>query len=394
MQADNTGFQTTSGSFQLERYPHLASGQGKQQPLRAWDAADEYLLQYLWQQPQLTPDSRILLLNDSFGALCVALHGYDTQVSSDSHLALQGCRRNFAINALPAEQTTFLNSLEDYQGPLDIVLVKVPKTLALLEEQLYRLRPHIDSNTLIVAAAMAKNIHNNTLKLFDKIIGTTTTSLAKKKARLIFCRAEPEHWQGNSPYPSYYTLENSHYRIGNHANVFSRASLDIGTRLFIEHLPSDSSARDIIDLGCGNGIVGLLAAEKNPAAKLHFYDESYMALASAQENFTAAFGNQRSADFRADNCLASAPAHSADLVLNNPPFHQQHAVGDHIAWQMFKDSHRVLRSDGELWVIGNRHLNYHNKLKRLFGNCQQIACNSKFVVLKACKRIKSSKPKP
>jgi 16S rRNA (guanine1207-N2)-methyltransferase len=53
---------------------------------------------------------------------------------------------------------------------------------------------------------------------------------------------------------------------------------------------------------------------------------------------------------------------------------------------MFSDAHRVLRSNGQLWVIGNRHLAYHAKLKRIFGNCDIIGSNSKFVVFRATRK--------
>jgi len=72
-----------------------------------------------------------------------------------------------------------------------------------------------------------------------------------------------------------------------------------------------------------------------------------------------------------------------DLILCNPPFHQGHVIGDHIAWQMFAQSKKQLRKDGELWIVGNRHLQYHIKLKKIFGNCRQVAGNAKFVMLAA-----------
>ena len=87
-----------------------------------------------------------------------------------------------------------------------------------------------------------------------------------------------------------------------------------------------------------------------------------------------------------NNCLDDVPVGAADRILCNPPFHQLQAITDHIAWQMFSDAHRVLPQGGELWIVGNRHLDYHNKLKRLFGNAQVVASNSKFVILKAIKR--------
>jgi 16S rRNA (guanine1207-N2)-methyltransferase len=77
---------------------------------------------------------------------------------------------------------------------------------------------------------------------------------------------------------------------------------------------------------------------------------------------------------------------SIDLVVNNPPFHQANVIGDAIAWQMFIDARRVLRKDAALYVVGNRHLGYHTKVKKVFGNCEMITSNRKFVVLKAVKQ--------
>ncbi len=75
-----------------------------------------------------------------------------------------------------------------------------------------------------------------------------------------------------------------------------------------------------------------------------------------------------------------------DLVVCNPPFHEGQAIGDHIAWRMFKQSYDRLQPDGQLWVVGNKHLQYHAKLKRLFGNSRQIHSDNKFVVYAATKQ--------
>ena len=150
-------------------------------------------------------------------------------------------------------------------------------------------------------------------------------------------------------------------------------------------MPIDPQFRNIVDLGCGNGVIGIVAAAFNPAAELLFRDESYMAVASADANFRDAFGGSRSARFEVADCLQGVPRHSQDLVLINPPFHQQHSVGDAISWRMLKDARGVLRDGGELRLVGNRHLGYHAKLKKLFGNCETVDSNKKFVVLKARK---------
>jgi 23S rRNA (guanine1835-N2)-methyltransferase len=71
------------------------------------------------------------------------------------------------------------------------------------------------------------------------------------------------------------------------------------------------------------------------------------------------------------------------LIVCNPPFHQQHTVGDYIALSMFKQAKRVLKKSGEFWVIGNRHLDYLQSLKKLFGQVSLVASNPKFVIIKA-----------
>lgn len=373
------------GAFTLHRYPRLAND-----TLRAWDAADEYLLSHLdlnW--PLLFSDKpakeiRVLIINDQFGALSCALHHCDITSLNDSYIATLSLQGNLNQNNLAP--VPIHDGLKPLTGVYDLVVIKVQKSLAQLEDLLHKLRPHLNAQSTIVGAAMVKLIHRSTLSLFDQILGTTTTSLAKKKARLIFCQFEEDKQPPNNPYPSSFYLEQQQWQIYSHANVFSQGKLDIGCRFFIEHLPHSNDQQTIIDLGCGNGVVGLTAAKLNPKATVEFYDESAMAIASAQLNYQNIYADPANARFVIDDCLSQRAPNSADIILNNPPFHQQNVVGDAIAWRMFKQSHKTLRPNGELWVIGNRHLDYPQKLKKLFGNCKTVANNKKFVILKALKQ--------
>jgi 16S rRNA (guanine1207-N2)-methyltransferase len=141
----------------------------------------------------------------------------------------------------------------------------------------------------------------------------------------------------------------------------------------------------VVDLGCGNGVVGTSVALADPDAEVLFVDESFQAVASAEATFKAN-GVPGHAEFRVGDGLAGVPSGSVDLVLNNPPFHSHQAMTDATAWRMFTGARRTLRPGGELWVVGNRHLGYHVKLRKLFGNCRLVASDPKFVVLKAVKR--------
>ena len=376
------------GEFTLHRYPIRAK-----ETLRAWDAADELILQHVADiEAHNNSPQNILIINDSCGALATALAPLRPVIISDSFISHQAIQQNLHSNHSDDLQLPLIDCLlspVEYlpkpEVPLDLVIIKITKSLAQLEDQLHRLRPLINEDTQVLAGGMIKAIHTSTLELFGKIIGPTQTSLAKKKARLIHSQPDLSLAPGLNPFPKSLPLPDHQLDIINHASVFSRDKLDIGTRFFLDNIPSSELPRSIIDLGCGNGLLGIAAAKANPNAELILVDESFMAVASAQVNF-ASNHPERQANFHVTDCLTDITDNSADMILNNPPFHQQNAIGDFIAVQMFKDARRVLKTGGELLVIGNRHLGYHVQLKRLFGNCTTQASNKKFVILRCIKR--------
>jgi 16S rRNA (guanine1207-N2)-methyltransferase len=363
-------------TLELDRQPAR-----RDDPLQAFDAADEYLLQQVAEHG-LDPAARVLVLNDGFGALAASLAAHARVTSSgDSHLAALALAANLARNGLAADAVTFVPASEATSGPFDLVLVRVPKTLALLEEQLIRLHGQLAPGARVIAAGMLKHLPRAAGDLLERHIGPVQASLAVKKARLLFATPESRPAVA-SPYPSRYRLDAPPLTLVNHANVFCREGLDIGTRAFLPHLPQGLGQARVADLGCGNGVLALACALANPEARFTLVDESYMAVQSARENWTAAFPERPAAILAADG-LAEQPARSLDLILCNPPFHQQQVVGDFLAWRMFQQARAALSEQGELWLVGNRHLGYHVKLKRLFKRVEQIAATPKFVVLRA-----------
>jgi len=376
--------------------------------LQAWDASDEYLLNHIKKEQLICDNARVLIFNDAFGALttnfCTPLevtlpnkslsNKTDVYCINDSYVSGQGITHNISKNQLDDTNITKLNCLDTLPTNIDVILFKIPKSKSLLIAQLIQIKNSVEQsnsnkNTVFIAADRAKDIHRSTLALFEKHLGTTTTSLAVKKSRLVFCQFDQKQTH-TSPFPTVWPLTNKSlhrdFAICNHANVYAREKLDIGARYFIENLPEVTPNSQVIDLGCGNGVIGLTILANQPTACIQFIDESHMAITSAQVNIETNFpALATQCLFTLNDCLTNIESNSVDLILCNPPFHQQAATTDHIAWQMFKDSHRVLKKGGELRIIGNRQLAYHIKLKRIFGNEKLIASNEKFVTQSAIK---------
>ncbi|WP_405579312.1 methyltransferase [Streptomyces sp. NBC_01190] len=413
-------FSTPWGDLELTRFPAEPREQ-----LRAWDAADEYLLRRL-AGPDAGTDAgpvgggpvgggavgggpadsgpagggpvdlsgEVVIVGDRWGALATALAGRTpttrvTQIS-DSHLGQQATLANLRRNA-PEARVRLLSTRDTSPERTDVLLIRVPKSLALLEDQLHRLAPAVRPETVVVGTGMVSEIHTSTLRLFERILGPTRTSLAVRKARLIHCAPAQAPTSTVNPWPLRYALPDgigplAGRFVTSHAGVFCADRLDIGTRLLLRHLPARSGPDRVVDLGCGNGVVGTAAALANPGSEVLFVDESYQAVASAEATFRANTDPAAKADFLVADALTTLPPDSVDLVLNNPPFHSHRATTDTAARHMFATARAALRPGGELWVVGNRHLGYHLRLRRLFGNCEVVASDPKFVILRAVKR--------
>lgn len=369
----NITFESPYGMLSLKRYPIQ-----KKQVLRAWDAADEYILKELKTQSNDLMNKKILIFNDAFGALCTALSHYNPTVVTDSFVSKSAIKKNFQNNHLTHSSVTILNSLNSLSEPYDIVLIKLPKSMDYLRFFLHKIANHIDEKTNIIVAGMVKSIPKTTWKLLESNLGRTETLLAVKKAKLIKVKADNVHT--SNEYPQVFLQDKTHIKIYNHANVFSKKSLDIGTRFLLQNLPQLKNIEKIIDLGCGNGIVGLNLSFQYPQAQVMFTDESYMAVESARLTVSHNGIDTKKHVFNVNNCLDGIDEKSVDLIVCNPPFHESHTIGIHTALNMFQQSYKTLKSKGYFLVIANRHLPYFGHLKRIFKQVKIHASNKKFTV--------------
>ena len=374
-----TRFINAFNEIELRRFPY-----NKKLNLQAWDAADTLLLDHLQNNKIELEEKNILIFNDAFGALTTTLHEYKSFTVTDSIVSQLATKQNLNLNQISESKTSYLNSLSCHSKNYDIVLIKAPKTLDFLRYFLSSISKHIHPNTQIIVAGMVKNMPKTIWTILEEMIGKTSTSLTKKKAKLIFVKAENKTTKPLKPIT--YIQENTDLTIFNHSNVFSKSSLDIGTRLLLQSLPKYNEVKSIIDLGCGNGIVGLNLALQYPGAAVTFTDESYMAVESARLTCSHNLKSIDQHQFSVNNSLNSFKSNSIDLIVCNPPFHQSHSIGTHIALQMFKESYKTLNNHGRLIVVANRHLPYYAQLKRIFGNVRNLANNQKFLVVEMIKK--------
>jgi len=371
----DTRFQAPQGTFELRRYPARRA-----EPLKAWCAADALLLEEVERRGLDGEDC--LVVNDEHGALCVALA--PPQLWTDSALSVIALERNLARNRRPPVAIRW--STEAPAPGFTLVILRVPKQLAFFEYQLAGLARALAPGALVLAAGMDKHLSPHTATLLERYIGPTQRHRGERKARL-FSALRDSHPAPAPPAPDRYRCAPLDAELVALPNLFSRDRLDPGSALLLQQLQRLAPAPRILDLACGNGVLGLAALRRGLGRELVGCDESAMAVASARINAAALLpGRETDLHWHLGDGLRGWRGAPCDLILCNPPFHLQHTVDDFAGRHLLAGCAAGLASGGRLCLVANRHLDYREVLRRDFLPPRPLARDAKFTVWLAERR--------
>ena len=369
MTAAGTRFETPYGSFKLQRYPARRA-----EPLQAWCAADSLLLQEV--QQRAVSRINMLVVNDDHGALCVALQ--PQALWTDSALAVQALQHNESVNERTPTPVLWSDQIPAFAP--DFIVLRIPKQLPFFEYQLSRLALWMAPGTTLLVAGMDKHLSSRTAKILERHIGPTQRHRGQHKARL-FSAVRDERPAVTIDDTSGYVCASLDGELRALPNVFSRDKLDQGSRFLVAYMDTLSPAETVIDLACGNGVLGLVAFKQGLAKSVIFCDESAMAIASAQNNASTLFPQQTSSfAFHQGDGLLGYTGAPAELILCNPPFHLNHTVDEFAGRHLLDQCGQYLHANGRLCLVANRHLDYLPTLKRRFGRVEKAASNEKFTI--------------
>ena len=111
------------------------------------------------------------------------------------------------------------------------------------------------------------------------------------------------------------TLRGLGFEFETNSGIFSHKRIDNGTRLLIESMNLPPTSR-VLDLGCGYGAIGIVAARLNPALDVWMTDVNSRAVALAEGNIKR---NRVKANVRQGNLYDTVDGLFFDLILTNPP---------------------------------------------------------------------------
>lgn len=127
------------------------------------------------------------------------------------------------------------------------------------------------------------------------------------------------------------------------SGVFSRLEIDKGTELLLKALP-ETLAGDVLDLGCGYGVMAIAIGKTWPACRPTMADVNERAVALAAAN---ALKNGVAAEALISDGYSALEGHSFDLIVQNPPIR----AGKQVIYEMFAKGARALRPGGQLWLV-------------------------------------------
>ena len=162
------------------------------------------------------------------------------------------------------------------------------------------------------------------------------------------------------------------------SGVFSAREIDSASKLLIENAEIPTHSR-ILDLGCGYGMLGIVAAKSCPTCYIIMTDINKRAVKLAKENLL--LNRVGNAEVRQGDVYESVQDGKFDVILLNPPM----AAGRDIVLRMIKQAPNYLNKGGSLQIVANKNKGgqfLFNEMKKLFSEVKVLKKSGGFWVVK------------
>lgn len=181
-------------------------------------------------------------------------------------------------------------------------------------------------------------------------------------------------------------IKNTALNFQTDSSLFSPKAIDSGTLAMlsaVDFLPEDK----VLDLGCGYGVVGILAGKLIGETNVVMCDSSETAIRYANINAETNFVS--GIDIILSNGLEYISDNDFTLILSNPPYHTDFSVAKHF----IEDGFQKLTVGGRMVMVTKRLDWYKNKLTAVFGGVKVQEIDGYFVFVAEKRNHSKGNPK-
>lgn len=130
--------------------------------------------------------------------------------------------------------------------------------------------------------------------------------------------------------------------------VFSKSKLDFGTRCLLENLPLEEIKGEILEVGCGYGVIPIILTRiVDKIESFDAVDVNKRALHLAEMNKKENFAPK--VNFFLSNCYKNINK-KYDVIISNPPIR----AGKNIVYEIVMNARNYSKEDGKLFIVINK----------------------------------------
>lgn len=355
---------------------------------------DDYGTRLLAEHAPLTAGEQVLVIGAGSGLVALAaasIAGADRVTVVDADVAaVQYARNNLMLNGMGAVDVLAASDLAPVAGStFDLIMTNVawhPSPTFMNGLLLRALELVVVSGWLMVAGARDKGVLSSARRL-EALCGNISVLAYRKGHRLVAAQRpaalrEVLDRDAAVPAASEQTVElaGERFELELRPGVFASGALGDATRMLAESIRIRVTDH-VLDLGCGSGIVGLVAARRARRGRALLVDKDLRAVDLARVNL--ARNGVPNAVVRAGDGYAAVANERFDIIATNPPWHAGRRQMQNIAHQFFDSAPRHLARGGTLYVVANAFLPYERRLHELFEQVTIVARDNRYKVLAA-----------
>ena len=154
-----------------------------------------------------------------------------------------------------------------------------------------------------------------------------------------------------------FNFDNKVFSIYSDNGVFSKDRFDYGTRVLLNSVDVNKLFGNVLDLGCGLGVVGIILGTFNKGINIDMVDINERAIDLAKNNLV--LNNVKANVFVSD--IYSNIDNKYDFIITNPPIR----AGKNVIRGFLLGSYDYLKDDGTLYFVMRKDHGVKSMIKEL-----------------------------